>query len=68
MCANVFATGDKLRRFCAAHVIPAHTESSLALGPGLLQDIGVTCDDVEALVTDMRRDHYALLAPGTTRA
>jgi hypothetical protein len=48
-----------------AHVIPAHTESSLALGSNLLQDIGITHDDVEALVADMRRDHYALLAPGT---
>ena len=62
--ASDFNSGDKLRQLGVAHVIPAHAESSIAVGASLLQDIGVSHDDVEALVADMRRDHYALLASG----
>ncbi len=59
--ARDFKTNDALLASGVSHVVPEAAEGGINLGAAVLQGIGVSDSDLEALVEDFRRDDYAIV-------
>ena len=59
--ARDFKTKDALLASGVTHVVPEAAEGGINLGAAVLQGIGVSDTELEALVADFRRDDYEIV-------